>query len=150
MRQQISVKAIQNWIMSEYQQVSAACLLAVFLLIIKNISPDLSTVFQVVYQLYSLSEQKLYFPQKKVFRCTCTAQNSQSLHFSNLSTESWIQGRHRQLSTECWSSSWGARLNCDYSGWEKYSWCIHGNIVYVHTEIHSIHEEKYSWSAGAT
>ena len=54
--------------MSEYQQVSAACLLAVFLLIIKNISPDLSTVFQVVYQLYSiysLSEQKLYFPKKR-------------------------------------------------------------------------------------
>ena len=74
--------------MSEYQQVSAACLLAVFFLINKNISPDLSTVFQVVYQLYSLSEQKLYFPQKKVFRCTCTAQNSQSLHLSNLSTES--------------------------------------------------------------
>ena len=77
--------------MSEYQQVSAACLLAVFLLIIKNISPDLSTVFQVVYQLYSiysLSEQKLYFPPKKIFRCTSTAQNSQSLHFSKLSTES--------------------------------------------------------------
>ena len=51
--------------MSEYQQVSAACLLAIFHLIIKNISPDLSTVFQVVYQLYSLSEQKLYFPKKR-------------------------------------------------------------------------------------
>ena len=117
---------------------------------IKKNSSDLSTLFHVVYQLYSLSEQKLYFPQKKVFRCTCTAQSSESLHFSNLSTESWIQGRHHQLSTECWSSSWGARLNCDYSGWEKYSWGLKGNTVCVHREIHLIREEKYSWSAGAT
>ena len=66
--QQISVKAIQNWIMSEYQQVSAACLSAVFRLMYqKYLSWFISYTSCGVSINYIHSVNKKYISLKKKF-----------------------------------------------------------------------------------